>query len=564
MELSAELMLGFVRRVKILDQENRSTEAAMKYAVEQWRKDDMTQKNALRQDVRNQVLQLRKPVAEEMRKLSGAVENALKEEQIQSFGQIQELTLCRERLAQIRSAEMGILHPEELEGKQAAGCGGITLENVLKGEPDFVKLAVTVNELYRGGNMAKARQSYANFREQIRVARELLEKKTAAILGECASRAAAIQDKLAGDLENADDILATIVDQADTATEEKRPAWAVAIREQADRSGFARMELDMKRADRNTRVQSSFQNDYPCEEMEAECAGIRGNAAKGGYTCPERMPERAWLGDMELSLSGLKLAPETMGFLNRNYPFLLRNEKLVIPYGVPFGQELNSCISYTETERSAAVQEAKNLALRLYRMHRPGDMRIIFADPVALGGSFAVFGKLATDRDENNLIGGQIWAAPADINRKLQGLVAHIADVNQQCLQGQFASLADYNRESFAPQGYRVLMLMDYPAGMTKDSMELLERIVRLGPKCGVFTFVMRSKEQYLKASEEIRKQVDSLDKAFRKWTVRPDLQIVFDGVKLPGQDILWHGTDQSAKEIDGILRDLRISYGFV
>lgn len=566
MEFNADLMQGFVRRTKILDQENRATQAAMKHAVEQWRKDDMEQKESLRQNVRDQVRKLQAPLGKEIQKLPEAAQTARQEEETLRFGQIQELILCRERLAQLRTAEQGIFHGKALEGKQSSAGGAITIEKVLRCEPDFIKLAVKVNELYRSGNMAKARQSYADFQAQVRAARTLLEQRCENILRECASRVASVQEKLTAAQDPLGDHLTDLQDQTDSGIRQQRVEWANAVLEQANRSRFSRMELDMKLADRNARVRGSFQTDYPPMEMEEACNKIRSAMpAQKGYVLPEQMPELAYLGNMEISLTGLKLDQTTISFLNRDYPFLTQGNNLVMPYGMPFGKAMNTCFSYTEKERFVAVREAKNLVLRLYRMHRPGDLRTTFVDPVALGESFAIFGKLVENRDEDNLIGGQIWASPADINRQLQNLVAHIADVNQRCLQGQYASLGEYNREALFSEPYRVLMLMDYPAGMTKQSLELLERIVRLGPKCGVFTMVMRSKEQYQKAPEENRKLVDQLDQEFRKMTINSDLEVVFDGTKLPGQRISWSSdTGLKDEDINRMLRELRSSYGFV
>ena len=76
---------------------------------------------------------------------------------------------------------------------------------------------------------------------------------------------------------------------------------------------------------------------------------------------------------------------------------------------------------------------------------------------------------------------------------------------------------------------------------------------------------VMRSKEQYQKAPEENRKLVDQLDQEFRKMTINSDLEVVFDGTKLPGQRIFWSSdTGLKDEDINRMLRELRSSYGFV
>lgn len=74
----------------------------------------------------------------------------------------------------------------------------------------------------------------------------------------------------------------------------------------------------------------------------------------------------------------------------------------------------------------------------------------------------------------------------------------HISNVTQRCLQGKFNNIYEYNRVAEQnAEAYQVIMLMDYPAGLTDQSLKLLEQIVTSGPKCGVFTIIYRNESQY-------------------------------------------------------------------
>lgn len=44
----------------------------------------------------------------------------------------------------------------------------------------------------------------------------------------------------------------------------------------------------------------------------------------------------------------------------------------------------------------------------------------------------------------------------------------HISNVTQRCLQGKFNNIYEYNRVAEQnAEAYQVIMLMDYPAGLT-------------------------------------------------------------------------------------------------
>ena len=131
----------------------------------------------------------------------------------------------------------------------------------------------------------------------------------------------------------------------------------------------------------------------------------------------------------------------------------------------------------------------------------PGKLNFTFIDPVTLGESFAMFNRLVNVDDRTSeVINGKIWSTPADIEQKLVVMTDHISNVTQRCLQGKYNNIYEYN--SVAEQNaeaYQVLMLMDFPAGLTDRSLKLLEQIATSGPKCGVFTIIYRNESQYKK-----------------------------------------------------------------
>lgn len=561
MEYTSGLMIDFVKKLKIVDKEFRATNGAMDHALKQWDAKKNAREKELSDDVKKLAGEQGKKASEltgqMVQRLSEASEAASREKQ----AQMDELVACRSVRSSAAVALMSVVHKEELEKKhKSLPSVSVNVTDLLGETPNFSQLAVEVNTLYRDGKTGKAAKAYAQLRALAAKADEVLQQHMNTLRAGFADGIRARHEQFDKEKTETAERLAAWQSEVGSALAMHKDELSQRIRENAGNTQFDKLELNMKKEDRNHRIADSFQMYYPAAEMEEEYNRITRYApVKNGYVCAGTMPECVYLADMEVNTAGLNFGPETTALLNRYYPFLFRHYNLVMPYGVPFDRRMNSVFRYGEKERAAAVGEARNLALRLYMAALPGKLSISFADPQTLGESFAMFGRLVYDRQEDNVIGGQIWSSQRDIQRRLEYLADHIADVTQRCLQGRYDSLADYNRDAYAPEGYHVLLMMDYPAGMTAQSMKLLEQIARLGPKCGVFMMLMRSNEQYQKADAAVKTAADKLEQEFAKWNIGGDLRVTFDGAKLPGGDVAWRSsTDMTAEETDRVLAELR------
>jgi len=79
------------------------------------------------------------------------------------------------------------------------------------------------------------------------------------------------------------------------------------------------------------------------------------------------------------------------------------------------------------------------------------------------------------DDRTSEVINGKIWSSPNDIEDKLKIMTDHISNITQRCLQGKYENIYEYNRVAEQnAEAYQVLMLMDFPAGMTERSLKLL------------------------------------------------------------------------------------------
>ena len=53
---------------------------------------------------------------------------------------------------------------------------------------------------------------------------------------------------------------------------------------------------------------------------------------------------------------------------------------------------------------------------------------------------------------------------------------------------------------------------MDYPAGFKEESQRMLEQVIATGPKCGVFTVILRNSDQIGKADSRVAPLIDNIE----------------------------------------------------
>lgn len=278
--------------------------------------------------------------------------------------------------------------------------------------------------------------------------------------------------------------------------------------------------------------------------------------------CYNEMPRNIHISSLEYDISHLDLCDYTKSLLNKNYYFMYRGDKISIPFCVSFGPEFNYLFRFNEEGRITVVNNACDLGMRLFMMLPPGKLNFTFIDPVRLGESFAMFTRLVdVDDRTSEVINGKIWSSPADIESKLKIMTDHISNVTQRCLQGKFNNIYEYNRVAEQnAEAYQVIMLMDYPAGLTDQSLKLLEQIVTSGPKCGVFTIIYRNESQYKKVNERSYPLIANIETNFRVFDyIDRNRKITYSEDKVKEKPLLWKGLAlPSQAQMDKIIATLK------
>ena len=213
-----------------------------------------------------------------------------------------------------------------------------------------------------------------------------------------------------------------------------------------------------------------------------------------------------------------------------------------LPALIPFAENRCLLLNVTGNAKRAAANALLSVMIRVLANTPPGKARFTFFDPVGLGQNVADFMHLGDINKE--LISGKAWSEPQHIEHQLTLLTEHIETVIQTCLRKEFASIRDYNRERHeVALPFRFLVVNDFPVNFNEASARRLVSIVKNGPRCGVFTFILRDTAKPLPHGFNL----DDLQEA--------STQIAFVGEKSRGENTQvgyfeWRETDLDLFEL--------------
>ena len=162
---------------------------------------------------------------------------------------------------------------------------------------------------------------------------------------------------------------------------------------------------------------------------------------------------------------------------------------LELPTLMPFDELPRMVVSAEGAGRKAAVEVLQVMMLRFLTTMPAGKLRFTILDPTALGENFATFMHLA-DYDEK-LVGTRIWTDAGQIDERLGLLSDQMEKVLQKYLRNEFATLHEYNQQAGeVAEPYHVLVVANFPAGLSDASIRKLQTIATTGPRCGVYTLL--------------------------------------------------------------------------
>lgn len=159
---------------------------------------------------------------------------------------------------------------------------------------------------------------------------------------------------------------------------------------------------------------------------------------------------------------------------------------------IPVVVDLDSVGAFVVDERRGLEGAVLNLLSAL----PANQLQIKVFDPEH-GGNSAKFLFGLGDAAER-VIGDRVKTSDRELADLLQSTEEHITFVTQRFLQGEHQSLTEYNTAAGeVAEPYRLLVLYDFPSGFSRaghlddDQIDRLVKIIRNGPRSGVFTILV-------------------------------------------------------------------------
>lgn len=565
MEYNSKLLVDFLKKLIVFDKDSRSVIEAASRVVKNrdaGEKDEWGRVRSLaEQQTRNYSSKVQSIVTDFQRQMDNVLSCDISDKS-NAFTRLQK---CKEALALVSSVENSIIHKDVYEAYKGNSSQQISMsvDDIIQGKIDFITMTYDLNEVLKCSKKREIASACTSFYNTCRIAEDLINQEIITI------RSSIIQ--------NREELHTRYSEIANSSHQAASSEWTSALKfliATADKyakqrqASFAETEkVSTSSADmlkqRLSKLVDTFCQQFPPQEFAEEYSRLYSlEPSFENYNCYKEMPRNVHISTLEYDISTLGLSDYTKAFLNRYYFFLYRNNKLCIPYCASFGPEFNYLFKFNGEGRSNVVKNACDLGMRLFMMLPPGKLNFTFIDPVTLGESFAMFTRLVdVDDRTSEVINGKIWSSPADIEQKLKIMTDHISNVTQRCLQGKYDNIYEYNRVAEQnAEAYQILMLMDFPAGLTDQSLKLLEQIVTSGPRCGVFTVIYRNESQYKKISERSYPLITNIETSFQVFNFNENCtQISCSGEKIKDKPLLWNNLQlPSATQMDQIIATLK------
>lgn len=565
MEFTKKLFIDFLKKLIAFDKDSCSTIDVASRVVKERDYEEKNEWSKVRSSAEQKAKSYASKADSIVSDFQKQVDGVLSRDFGEKSGIFARLQKCKEQLALVSSAEKSITDNATYlaETGNASVASDISIDDLLQGKVDFVTKAYEVNEILNSSKKKGAAKACSSFYSLCRIAENLLNQEIVSL------RSMIVQ--------NRDALHSNYSNVGSESHEQMTANWATANQGLEETAHIFAAQRHSSRQETNKVYSSSgdilrqrlgklvdgFCRQFPPKELADEYMRIYAlEPSYEKYECCGEMPRNVHISSLEYDITPHGLSDYTRSFLSRYYPFMYRGSKISIPYCASFGHEFNYLFRFNGDGRQKVVKDACNLGMRLFMMLPPGKLNFTFIDPVTLGESFAMFTRLVdVDDRTSEVINGKIWSAPADIEEKLKIMTDHISNVTQRCLQGKFDNIYEYNRVAEQnAEAYQVIMLMDFPAGLTDQSLKLLEQIVNSGPKCGVFTIIYRNESQYKKVSERSHPLISNIETSFQEFDYSSNgVNISCSGDTVKDKALLWHGLPlPSQTQMDGIIAILK------
>lgn len=548
MEYTSKLFSEFIENLIEFDKSCKSVIEGAEFQVNNRIDDEKSQLSISKNQFDSKVQDFSTENTNLIRECNDEIESILEEDIKNKRNLFEHLQKCKEVLSAINNVEKYIASVSDYESiaRFQSVSSSMTLNEVMSGTDSFINLAYEIETAIRVGKKREKIDKMTQLYGMCRRAEEVLNAEIARLRMSIFAN----KDSLHSNYEKREsDFYKEFKEKIDINVSDLNDITKEFITQRDKIKSDTRTIVDSSTKGKKAGIDSlvdKFCKKFSPKEFANEYFRIYSSEPIfDNYECVKEMPRNVYISTLEYDISQLELCEYTKEFLDKYYYFMYREEKLLIPHCAQFNSEFNFIFKFNGEERSNVVKDACEMGMRLFMMIPPGKVNFTFIDPVTLGESFAMFTRLVDSDDRTSeIINGKIWFTQSDIEDKLRIMTNHISNVTQRCLQGKYNNIFEYNQVAEKnAEAYQILMLMDYPAGLSDQSLRLLEQIVTSGPKCGVFTVIYRNESQYKKISEKFYPLIENIEANFQKFNYADDAKkIICTNEAIKTHEFIWHG----------------------
>jgi len=154
-----------------------------------------------------------------------------------------------------------------------------------------------------------------------------------------------------------------------------------------------------------------------------------------------------------------------------------------VPALLPIGETNGICFLQTQGNRETIYKTMQSIILRLLLQINPGLLKLTLYDAQGSGQNLRGLFKI-----DKNIKGEKILTDQSELKRALEAAVADMQNTIQTVLGYEDEGLIHYNeRAGKQAEPYRIICLTDFPNGLSKEHLDLIDKIVQSGKQAGVF-----------------------------------------------------------------------------
>jgi len=178
-----------------------------------------------------------------------------------------------------------------------------------------------------------------------------------------------------------------------------------------------------------------------------------------------------------------------IGRKNNRYDIFDKTVMVYERYFVELLDKQHIAIHYRDDTKPQALSVVNSLIGRLMAAVAPGKLTVTMADADEMDGTSNIFKRINRDIC-------QILARPDEIRKTMDEIDRHIGNIVQNLLLSPIDSLFEYNRKKENKEAYRLLVIEDYPSGISGESQYLLEHIMKNGIRAGVNVLLLVNEDK--------------------------------------------------------------------